>query len=286
MARRARNVPVLGPHGFVSMAYWDWEGRPGAPTVVCVHGLTRNGRDFDFLAEALAPQFRVVCPDMPGRGRSEWLPEGKHYGFPLYLSAIATLLARLDVPSVSLVGTSMGGLIGMMLASLPKNPVRRLVLNDVGPVLAKEGLARIGASVGDDPGFASRQELEAHLRQNYAAFGPLTQAQWGHLTAHGGRTRDDGKLGLAYDPKIGEPFQAARMGPIEDADFTAFYDRVNVPTLVIRGADSDLLRRADAAAMSERGPRARLVELPGIGHAPALMEESQIALVRDFLLEA
>src|SRR5437588_6359292 len=208
MAMKARSLPVLGPQGFVNLAYWEWEGPAGAPTVLCVHGLTRNGRDFDFLAEALSARFRVVCPDMPGRGRSDWLDDGKSYGFPYYLAVIAALYARLDVPAVHWVGTSMGGLIGMLFAALPKAPVRRLVLNDIGPVVAKEGLARIGERVGRDPGFSNRQELEGYLRETYSGFGPLSDAQWQHLTAHAGRTRDDGRLGLAYDPKIGDAFRA------------------------------------------------------------------------------
>ncbi|MGE5269610.1 MAG: alpha/beta fold hydrolase [Thiohalocapsa sp.] len=286
MAMKARSLPALGPQGFVNVAYWEWEGPPGAPTVLCVHGLTRNGRDFDFLAEALSPRFRVVCPDMPGRGRSDWLDDAKDYSFPYYLSVLAALYARLDVPSVHWVGTSMGGLIGMLFASLPKSPVRRLVLNDIGPVLPQAGLQRIGAYVGRDPGFSNRQELEAYLRDVHAAFGPLSEAQWRHLVAHAGRTRDDGKLGLAYDPKIGAAFRAreAEGTSLQEVDFWQFYDRIRCPTLVLRGAQSDILTAEDAARMRERGPKAELVEFAGLGHAPALMAEDQIKAVNDFLL--
>jgi pimeloyl-ACP methyl ester carboxylesterase len=282
MAMKARNLPVLGPRGFLNIAYWEWEGPAGAPTVLCVHGLTRNGRDFDFLAEALSSRFRVVCPDMPGRGRSDWLEEAGSYAFPFYLSVLGALYARLDVPAVHWVGTSMGGLLGILFAALPKSPVRRLVLNDVGPVLPKQGLERIGEYVGRDPGFSNRQELEAYLRDVHAAFGPLTEAQWRHLAEHSGRTRSDGRLGLAYDPKIGEAFSNPE-APLQDIDFWPFYDRVRCPTLVIRGGQSDVLRASDAAAMTERGPRARLIEFPGIGHAPALMADDQITAIRDFL---
>jgi pimeloyl-ACP methyl ester carboxylesterase len=282
MALKARRLPVLGPQGFVDLAYWEWDGPPGATTVVCVHGLTRNGRDFDFLAETLSPFFRVVCPDMPGRGRSEWLADASHYTFPFYLSAVSALMARLDAATVAWVGTSMGGLIGMLLASLPKNPIQRLVLNDVGPLVAKEGLERIGRYAGLDPGFANRQELEDYLRDRLAGSGALTDTQWRHLVAHAGRTREDGKLGLAYDPKIGAPFQTGT--PLQDVDFWPFYDQINCPTLVLRGAESDLLRAPDAVAMTIRGPRAELVEIPGCGHSPALMADDQIAVVRDFLL--
>jgi pimeloyl-ACP methyl ester carboxylesterase len=282
MAMKARNLPVLGPQGFLNLAYWEWEGPAGAPTVLCVHGLTRNGRDFDFLAEALSARFRVVCPDMPGRGRSDWLEDAASYGFPFYLSVLGALYARLDMPGVHWVGTSMGGLLGMLFAGLPKSPVRRLVLNDVGPVLPKEGLERIAQYVGRDPGFSNRQELEAYLRDVHAAFGPLTDAQWRHLAEHSGRTRSDGRLGLAYDPKIGDAFSNPD-GALQDIDFWPFYDQVRCPTLVIRGGQSDVLRTSDAAAMTERGPRAQLIEFPGIGHAPALMADDQITAIRDFL---
>jgi pimeloyl-ACP methyl ester carboxylesterase len=285
MAMRARNLPVLGSQGFLNLAYCEWEGPTGAPTVLCVHGLTRNGRDFDMLADALSPQFRVVCPDLPGRGRSDWLDDARSYGFPFYLAVLGALYARLDVPAVHWVGTSMGGLLGILFAALPKSPVRRLVLNDIGPSLAKEGLQRIAGIVGRDPGFSNRHELEAYLRDVHAGFGPLTDAQWRHLVAHAGRTRTDGRLGLAYDPKIGEAFRAQDPeAAARDADFWPFYERIRCPTLVLRGARSDLLQAEDAAAMTERGPRAELVEFPDIGHAPALMAEDQITVIRDFLL--
>jgi pimeloyl-ACP methyl ester carboxylesterase len=285
MAMKARNLPVLGPRGFVNLAYWEWDGPPGAPVVLCVHGLTRNGRDFDFLAEALAPRFRVVCPDLPGRGRSDWLDDASAYSFPYYLAVLGALYARLDAPFIHWVGTSLGGIIGMLFAALPKSPVRRLVLNDIGPVVAQEGLERIGRIVGRDPGFSNRQELEAYLRESHAGFGALSDAQWRYLVAHAGRTRADGKLGLAYDPKIGDIFRSQEPGAtVGDVDFWQFYDQITCPTLVIRGALSDVLRAEDAAPMKARGPHAEIIEFPGIGHAPALMADDQIAAIRDFLL--
>lgn len=278
---KPRSLPVLAPTGFLTLAYYEWEGPPGAPTVICIHGLTRNGRDFDTLAEALAQNCRVACPDLPGRGASDWLDDGAGYSFPFYLAVAAALFARLDTTAVDWVGTSMGGLIGMLFAGLPGAPVRRLVLNDIGPFLPKAGLERIGRAVGGDPAFSSRDELEAHLRRVHAGCGPLGDAQWRQLAVHSGRTRGDGRLGLAYDPKIGEAFRAA---PLQDIDFWPFYDRLRCPTLVLRGAESDLLRAEDAAAMARRGPAARVVEFPGVGHAPALMAPDQIAAVRDFLV--
>ena len=285
MAVRARNLPVLGPQGFLNLAYLDWEGPSGAPVVVCVHGLTRNAHDFDTLAKILSAEFRVICPDMPGRGGSDWLSDGKGYGFPLYLAVAAALYARLDVATVDWIGTSMGGLIGMFFAGLPHSPVRRLMMNDIGPFVPRSGLERIGETVGVDPAFSSRDELEAYLRKTFAAFGPLSDAQWRHLAAYSGRTRSDGRLGLAYDPRLGDPFKAgAPTGPPKDLDLWPFYDRLRCPTLVFRGANSDILLPRDALAMTERGPRARVIEFPGIGHAPALMATDQIAVVREFLL--
>jgi pimeloyl-ACP methyl ester carboxylesterase len=280
MSMTARALACLGPHGFHRLHYWEWPGPPGAPTLLCVHGLTRNGRDFDDLAKALSARYRVICPDMPGRGRSDWLSDPKDYGYPVYLADIAALIARLDVEAVDWVGTSMGGLIGMLLASQKGAPIRRLVINDIGPLIAKEGLARIGSYVGQDPDFRDLAELEATLRRVAQSFGPLSEAQWRHLATHSAREKANGRLGFAYDPHIGDPFRAA---PPSDIDLWAAYDAMTCPTLVIRGAESDLLRRVDAEAMTRRGPKAALVEFAGIGHAPALMAEDQIAAIRDFL---
>jgi pimeloyl-ACP methyl ester carboxylesterase len=274
-----RTLPCLGLHGFYNMAYAEW-GAEGGRTILCVHGLTRNGRDFDVLAAALQTDARVVCPDMPGRGGSDWLVHPEDYSYPTYLGACAALIARLGVAEVDWVGTSMGGVIGMFLASLPGSPIRRLVLNDIGAVIAVEGLERLKTYVGFDPAFADQAALEAELRRIAAPFGPLTDEQWRTLARTSARRRPDGTLGWAYDPRIGD---GLRQGEARDVDLWAQWDAITAPTLLIRGAESDVLRHDDAVAMTQRGPRARLVELPGIGHAPALMAADQIALVRDFL---
>ncbi len=281
MAMSMRNLLAETPHGFYRMAYAEWAGPAGAPTVVCVHGLTRNGRDFDVLAEALSSDFRVVCPDMLGRGKSEWLEHSEDYDYAIYVGVLAQLIARLDVPEVLWVGTSTGGLIGMFTAALPHAPIKRLVMNDIGPLLAKAGLARIAAYVGLDPSFPDLAALEAYQREIAAGFGPLTDVQWRHLATHAARRKADGSLGLAYDPRIADAFKVA---PPADLDFWSHWDRVACPTLVLRGANSDLLQRPDALAMTRRGPRARLIEFRGVGHAPALMAPDQIAAVRGFLL--
>jgi pimeloyl-ACP methyl ester carboxylesterase len=275
-----RTMHCLGPRGFYRMAYWEWPGPPSGRTIVCVHGLTRNGRDFDRLAAALASRGRVICPDMPGRGSSDWLDAAESYAYPTYLGAAAALLGRLDVGEVDWVGTSMGGIMGMMLAALPGNPIRRMVLNDIGPFIPATGLVRLGSYVGTDPSFADLAALEADLRRIAKPFGPLAPEDWRHLAEISARRRPDGSLGYAYDPRIGNAFRDSEP---KDVDLWAAWEAIKAPTLVIRGAESDLLRHEDAVAMTQRGPRARLVELPGIGHAPALMAQDQIALVQEFL---
>lgn len=277
-----RSLTSIGPHGFHRLAYAEWPGpSPDAPVLLCVHGLTRNGRDFDVLAEALSNHYRVVCPDLPGRGKSEWLSDAADYAYPLYLADITTLIARLDVERVDWVGTSMGGIIGMLFAALPNAPIGKLVINDVGALVPKTGIERIACYLGLDPSFPDFAALEAALRQVAAPFGPLSDAQWRHLATHSVRRKPDGSLGFAYDPKIAEAF---KQGPMEDVVLWTVWDTIKCPVLVLRGAQSDILLPDDAAAMTLRGPRAKLVEFAGIGHAPALMADDQIAAIRDFLI--
>jgi pimeloyl-ACP methyl ester carboxylesterase len=280
---RQHTVQCLGPHGLHRMAYTEWGDAANPRVLVCVHGLTRNGRDFDFLAAALADEFRVVCPDVVGRGVSDRLKVPDDYQVPIYVQDMVTLLARLDVASVSWLGTSMGGLIGMALAAQPDTPIRRLILNDVGPLITAASIKRIGEYLGAAPRFESIEHAEAYTRQIAATFGNLTDAQWRHLTIHTVRRADDGRYEMVYDPAIAEPFRKA-MGD-QDVDLWPVYQAVRCPTLLMRGADSDLLTHPTAEEMTQRGPRARLVEVPGVGHAPMLMDEFQIRTVRDFLLE-
>lgn len=278
---RERSVSCLGTHGFHRMAYTEW-GDPDNPDVLlCVHGLTRNGRDFDKLARAMSDRYRVICPDVVGRGRSDWLRDKSAYGFPTYMADMAALVARLDVETVHWVGTSMGGLIGMFLASQPGTPITRMVLNDVGPVVTAVSLQRIGPYVGTAPIFPSLKAAETYIREVSAPFGPLTDEDWQHLTTHAVRQGDDG-FSMVYDPAIGETFRAAPME--EDVDLWAVYEAIKCPTLVIRGAESDLLMRDTLLEMAQRGPKAEVVEIAGVGHAPMLLDASQIDVVRRFLL--
>jgi pimeloyl-ACP methyl ester carboxylesterase len=279
------------------MAYWEWNatGNPRHPhAIVCVHGLSRQGRDFDVLARRLSRRARVVCPDVAGRGRSDWLADPGGYQMPQYaadmLAMLAQLHAQAPIATLDWLGTSMGGLIGMGLAGQPglplPTPVRRLVLNDVGPVIAWQAVERIGQYLGKPVHFASEEAAADALWAISSSFGPHTREQWLALTRPMLRPMPGGGFGLHYDPAIAIPFRAlteegARLG---EAMLWQLYDRITARTLLLRGAESDLLTRATAEAMAQRGPRARLVEFSGVGHAPTFIAEDQIAVVEDFLL--
>jgi pimeloyl-ACP methyl ester carboxylesterase len=278
--RRARQLDILSPHGFSRMNYYEWGDPENGDVVICVHGLTRNGRDFDALAGALAADFRVIAPDIPGRGLSDWLRDPNDYVFPVYLGALTALIARADPRSLGWVGTSMGGLLGLVLAAQPGTPIKRLVLNDVGPQIEPVAIERIGQYVGAAPQFATFDDLEAHIRAISAPFGPLTDAQWRHLSETTARQLPDGRWALRYDPGIAVPFRTAQdQSPV----LWALWDAIKCPTLLLRGVQSDLLSAATAASMTQRGPKPALVEFAGIGHAPMLMEPEQIAPIAAFL---
>ncbi|HZQ74297.1 MAG TPA: alpha/beta hydrolase [Burkholderiales bacterium] len=281
---RRRSVACLSPKGLHRVSYLEWGDPRNRDVVVCVHGLTRSARDFDELARALSGRLRVVCPDIAGRGESDRLVDPMLYAVPQYVADMVTLIARLDVETVSWVGTSMGGVIGMALAAQPGSPVKRLVLNDAGPVLSRASLERIAAYVGNAPAFPTLEAAEQYVRAVSASFGPHSDAQWRFLTEAWVRRNDDGSYAPQYDPRIAQAYRATipKEGPLE---FWPVYDAVRCPTLVLRGALSDLLERATCAQMAARGPRARTVEIQGVGHAPTLLHADQIALVREFLLE-
>jgi pimeloyl-ACP methyl ester carboxylesterase len=270
----------LGPHGFHRVHYTEWGAADNPHVVVCVHGLTRNARDFDFLAQRLSARCRVICPDVAGRGFSERLTHPDDYGYPLYLADMAALIARTGADRVDWVGTSMGGLIGMLLAVQPGSPLRRLVMNDVGPLVPKAALERLAGYVGQDPRFDTLEAVERYLREIFAPFGPLTDEQWQHLAQHGALRLDNGRYALAYDPAIGNAFKA----PLQDVNLWPVWKALRLPVLVMRGAESDLLLAQTAKEMVESAPSgSKLIEFAGIGHAPALMADDQIAAVEDFL---
>ena len=276
---RQAQLACLSTTGFHTLAYRD--SGPAHPVpVVCIHGLARNARDFDNLAAALAAAGRrVVCVDVVGRGDSGWLRDPQSYGYPQYMADTVALIARLDCEEVDIVGTSMGGLIGMMLAAQPGNPIRRLVINDVGPFIPKAALERILTYFGRDPRFADLEAAEAYHRATYRSFGDLSSAQWRHLTETSVR-RDGEGWRLHYDPRIAEPMHSTE---VADVDLWSLWDTIACSVLVLRGAESDLLLAETAAEMRERGPRAEVIEFAGCGHAPALLDSGQIDPVRAWL---
>ena len=281
LSMKTESYMGLGPSGFHRLVYAEWGAATAPRTLICVHGLTRNGRDFDRLAAALSERYRVICPDVAGRGRSDWLPAAE-YTYPQYLADMTVLIARLGAGDVDWLGTSMGGLIGIQLAAAAQSPVRRLILNDIGPFIPKAALARIGDYVGKDPHFASLDELEAYLRKIHAPFGPMTDQDWRHLALQGYRRRENGGFSLAYDPGIAAVFVA---GVKQDVDLWALWDKIACPVLVLRGMNSDVLTAATAKEMQKRGPKAKVIDCAGAGHAPGLVTEDQIAAIRDWLAQ-
>ena len=288
-------------HGGHRMAYWQWGEPDSAHVVVCAHGLSRQGRDFDVLAQALCAQargdLRVICPDVAGRGESDWLKDPMAYQLPTYAADMLQLLQQLQAqaPMVTLdwLGTSMGGLIGIILCGQPGLPlpvsVRKLVLNDVGPAIEWQALERIGAYLGQSGLFSSVQDAADAMWAVSAGFGPHTPAQWLALSQPMVRS-DSGNAGSAwrlhYDPALALPFKQATQEATQQGAVMLWqlYDNIQAQTLLLRGMHSDLLSAGTAQAMTQRGPHARLVEFSGVGHAPTLVTHEQVATVADFLL--
>ncbi len=275
---REKALACLGPHGFHRLQYYEWGDAENPDVLICAHGLTRNGRDFDDIARTLCARYRVLCPDLPGRGKSEWLAHKEDYAYPIYCADMAALIARSGAQTVDWIGTSMGGLIGMLLAAQPHSPIRQLVINDVGPFIPKSSLERIAAYVGKSVSYETFEAFEQYIRVVSAPFGPLTDAQWRHLAETSARRNDDEQWTTNYDPGIASPFRKA----IADVELWPFWDLIRCPVLLLRGQDSDVLPAETAREMTTRGPQAKLVEFPGIGHAPMLMAPDQIAAVEEF----
>jgi len=301
---RQESFHSLGNGSFHRIAYTDWGDTANPHVVLCVHGLARNSRDFDFLAAALEPDCRVVCMDVAGRGESEWLDNKSHYTFSTYQNDAAAMLARATAPpaakwfrknsskpSLDWVGTSMGGLIGMFLAAKRGSPIRRLVLNDVGALIPWSALFRMKGYITRGRCFKSVDEVEAYVRNVCAPFGPLTDAQWRYLAQHTARKNGDGGYALRYDPAIGENLHGHidpefPIGPdmMRGIDLWNVWSKLECPTLVLRGGNSEVLLPKTLAEMRERKPDLEVVEFAGVGHAPALMSADQIGVVKDFLL--
>ena len=281
MQPTSRSFQSLGPEGFHKVAYWEWGAEDAPRTALMVHGLTRNGRDFDDLAKAMASKgWRVAAVDVVGRGDSEWLVAKEGYDFATYVADMIQLIARLGANKVDWIGTSMGGVMGQMAAAAPGAPIKKLVLNDIGPFLDKAGLARIKGYVGQDPSFATYEEAEAAVNAVTGAFGPMDTAQRKRFCEVSLRERSDGTVTLNYDPKIAWQFHENEP---EDVDMRPLWNLITIPTLVMRGAVSDLLSSETTAYMQANGPKAELYEVPDVGHAPALMSDAEINHIISFL---
>jgi pimeloyl-ACP methyl ester carboxylesterase len=275
---RQHNFLGLNKDGFHTLYYTEWGDKENPNIVVCNHGLTLNSRYFDWFAKACEDHYRVICPDVVGRGLSDWI-NPDYYWYPQYLRDAASLLARLGTVSVNWVGTSMGGVIGMNLAAMKGTPIKKLVLNDVGPFIGKESLAAIANYIGKDERFKSVEEVDAFIRKLYPKFGNLTDAQWRHLARVGSQLTEDGDLRLAYDPAIKENFRKA----VADVDDWALWEQIQVPILILRGSESAILTQDTLDEMLRRNKNATAHVFQGIGHAPPLMAGDQIDVVLDFL---
>lgn len=285
---KIKSVQCISPVGLHQMSYREW-GDPDNPRVlVCVHGLTRVGADFDTLARHICDEVRVICPDVVGRGRSSWLANPAFYHVPQYVSDMVALLARVlhpdAVQTVDWLGTSMGGLIGMGLASLPNSPIKRMVLNDIGPKLDQIAMRRIGEYLGKHMRFPSFEVAETLIREISQPFGVHTDAEWRKLVSDVIRQEEDGQWVRCYDPSVAVPFANVTAQSVEygQAALWASYDAIGCPCLLVRGESSDLLSHETALEMTQRGPKAQLVELPNVGHAPTFVHADQIALIEQF----
>ena len=268
------------------MAYKEW-GDPSNPKVlVCVHGVTRVSDDFDALAQAMEHEYRVICPDVVGRGRSDWLANPQSYQIPQYVSDMVTLLARLNATTVDWFGTSMGGLIGIGLAAMKESPIRKLLLNDVGPSLNFEALQRIGQYIGEDVRFDHFDDAVKFIREISASFGKHSDAQWEKLARDVLKQNAEGKWMRHYDLKLSIPVKATtqEVAAMGQAMLWAMYDVIQAETLVVRGSDSDLLTVDAVLEMQKRGPKARSIEIPAVGHAPTFVNADQIAIAQDFFM--
>ncbi|MBL8510595.1 MAG: alpha/beta hydrolase [Betaproteobacteria bacterium] len=272
----------LSTSGFHRLHYTEWGDADNPAVLICVHGLTRCSRDFDQIASRMADRYRVICPDVVGRGESDWLPRKADYNYPQYLNDMTALIARTGAAEVHWLGTSMGGIIGMLLAAMPGSPITRLVLNDVGIHIPKEALARIGQYIGNTVTFPSLEAVVEAVRF-VSPFGPLTDDQWHNMTLHVIKQQPDGAWVFRYDTGIAETFKT---GAAQDVDLSPYWNAINTancPVLLTRGAESDLLLRPTYDTMCAK-PGVQGVEFPGVGHAPMFQDDGQITSVRQFLL--
>lgn len=277
---KTHHVTSCSTGGLHNIAYTEWGNTNNSNVLFCAHGLTRNRHDFDIIAQHLSEDYRVICYDFPGRGDSDWLTNKLDYNYAQYVVDAMVIISRSGVEKVTWLGTSMGGLLGMMLASMDKSPIQSLILNDVGPFVSKEALIRIADYVGQPPSYATANELENYMRTTYAGLGELTDKNWKHLLKHGQRKLEDGNLTPNYDPDISQAFTQL---PLNDINLWPLWGLIKQPCLVIRGQQSDLLSADTAELMTTTGPCAQYEIIENAGHAPSLMDENQLNIISDWL---
>ena len=271
----------LNPHGFHRNYYVDWGTKGYTKTVFCVHGLTQNGRIFDYLAKSLADEnFRVICPDIVGRGKSDWLSTGQDYNLRQYMSDITVLMAKTGVKQLHWIGTSMGGILGILLASMPRSPITRLIINDVSPIIRPRQLRKLKKVIGVYKSFPGLKQGELYLRGVYRSTDRLSAEQWRHIVKHSFIKDEDGYYRLTYDPGI---LDFAKKFYFFGLNLWREWKRINCPVLILRGKKSEILPKKIANAMLKSSLKADLVEFDGIGHAPSLTSKEQIKIIIDWL---
>lgn len=270
----------LSPQGFHTLAYVEWGDQDNPDVLICVHALTRNSRDFDYLARDLQKKYRIICPDLLGRGKSEYVRQPSVYNFKQYMNDLVALLAHAHVQKVHWLGTSLGGILGMMLASQPHSPLKSLILNDIGMIVPSAALQRIETYAHTEHEFSNLEDAKRYFQTVLAPIGPLDSKKWDHLTKHGTLAHQDGTLSLAYDPAIGENF-ATR--PTPTLHFETYWQAIHCPILLLYGEDSDFLSQDIITKMLYLQPATQIEAIPECGHAPSLMEPDQIHLVEEWL---
>jgi len=272
----------LGLQGFHRLNYLQW-GEENHETLICVPGITRNARDFDYLAAKMSSQYRIICPDIAGRGDSDHLENDEAYNYLQYNADMNALIARLRVDQVNWLGTSMGGIIGMVLASVPNTPIKRLIINDIGPEVSRDALMSIAEYIGKSEEFASLTEAETYLREIYSEFAPMSDSDWQEMAKHSSKSTDSGAYRLKFDPKIGDAFRDSIT--YFDIDMWDTWEQISCPVLVLRGKDSRFLTQETAARMQDNRPDVTLVEFENTGHTPTLRNAEQVSVIEEWLTE-
>lgn len=270
----------LSSQGFHRLAYTEWGDKDNPAVVVCAHALTRNSRDFDYLARTLQKTYRVICPDFLGHGKSDYVGNARVYHFSQYMNDMVALLARIDAQEIHWVGTSLGGIIGMMLAAQPHSPLQSLIVNDVGMIVPGPALQRMATYARNEHGFSSMEDAKSYFQTVLSPIGTLDSEKWTHITKYGTLASADGSLRLAHDPAIGEDFINQ---PIPTLHLESYWQSLHCPILILHGDHSDFLPPEIIRKMLYFQPDAQVISLPGCGHAPSLMEATQIDLIDTWL---